>query len=650
MYHFKLNENMKKNLIILTFITTILFSGCNKFLDMVPEKDIETIESIFEIKKGAFDFYNSCFSALNQGLSVGDYSADPSALLGGEYAVGEFGRKGSLLNVLSISDGFQNTNTPYCDLWNMKSNRDQPLSVYACIRYCNIFIENIDKVNDMSLWEKAAWKAEIKCLKALYYFEMMKRYGPIVLVPKNIQSNADIETMQPARSPVDVCFAEIVKLFDEAIPDLIIRNEIPALSKSCFNKEAALAYKARVLLYAASPLFNGNNVYAQFKNRDGVLLFNSTYDAEKWRLAAEAADEALRVAEGNNIKINQGSSTEQSEKLNNIVDIKSATIHMNWLNSGEWLFMQKEVLQNANKQHPLYKNGESYHHTSASGIMAPNIATVELFYTDNGLPITKDRTWIYDGRYKMGRETNTSYTNIVELNEDVLNLHLRREPRFYANIAAAGTCETFNSKLSRIEPFKGQSRGTIADRYNDGTIAQNITGYWSKKFIPTNTSPGYPSQTPIVLMRMSDLYLMQAEAWNEYSGPSDKVYNAIDKIRNRAGIPPIRQAWQQYSTSPDEIKTKEGLRNAIHQERMIEFVFEGHHCWDLRRWKKAELALNKPHTGWNIMGKDAKTFYNNFEQPIVVSMKAKFISPRDYFWPIKSEEIMISNIVQNPGW
>lgn len=645
---------MKKYLIIIGLVASTLFAGCGKFLDMVPEKDIETIETIFEVKKGAFDFYNSCFSALNMGICVGDYAADPSTLLGGEYAVSDFARKSTgkayLGEILSISDGFQNTNTPYCNLWNMSSTKIQPLSVYACIRYCNIFIENIDKVNDMSLWEKAAWKAEIKCLKALYYFEMVKRYGPIVLIPQNIQTNADIQAMQSPRSPVDECFEAMVELFDEAIPDLIIRNETPALSKTCFNKEAALAYKARVLLYAASPLFNGNETYAQFKNRDGKQLFNPKYDAEKWKRAAEAADEAIRVAESNNIRLFAGSSTEKSRKLNNLVDIRYSTIDPNWSNSGEWLFMQVALLNNANLQHPLYKNSESFYHMSAYGILAPNISTVELFYTENGLPITHDKTWPYDGRYKMGRETNASYTDIVELNTDVLNLHLRREPRFYSNIAAAGTYEVFNNVRTKIEPFKGQSRGTVADRYNDGTIAQNITGYWSKKFITMDTRPGFPGNTPIILMRLTDLYMMQAEAWNEYSGPSVKVYDAIDKIRYRAGIPPIRQAWQQYSTSSDEIKSKDGLRSAIQQERMIEFVFEGHHCWDLRRWKKAEIALNKPHAGWNIMGQDARTFYNNFEQPIVVSTKAKFISPRDYFWPIKSEEIMISNIVQNPGW
>lgn len=654
MCHSKFKYNMKNILATLLFIISSFISGCSGFLDMVPEKDIETIESIFEIESSAFEFYNSCFSAVHQGLSVGDYSQDPAMICGGEYATGEFGRStspGNLKDMLSISDGNQNTYTPVSDMWSMY-NPYGKLSVYACIRYCNTFIENIDKVNDMSIWKKDAWKAEIKCLKAFYYFELMKRYGPIVLVPNNIQVNANVENIQLPRSHVDTCFNEIVRLFDEAIPDLRVRNQMPSDFLSCFNKEAALAYKARVLLYAASPLFNGNPTYSQFKNRDGKPLFSSTYDNEKWKLAAEAADVALKVTKENGIDLYRGVTTEKTKKLNDINTIRRSVLNINWLNEYEWLFMQLGYYAVSLQQNPRYKQGEKLHHLGCYGQLAPNISTVELFYSENGVPISKDKTWPYANRYQMSKESNTDYAGVVKLNTEILNLHLRREPRFYANIASAGTYDIFENvkETYLVEPFKGQSRGTEANSFNDGSVAQNITGYWSRKFIDPVKKISDQSIVPFVLMRMADLYLMQAEAWNEYSGPSDKVYNAIDEVRARAGIPNIREAWMQCSVVPDEIKTKDGLRNAIHQERMIEFVFEGQHFWDLRRWKKAELVLNEPHKGWNIMGADAKTFFNNFTGPIVVSRKPKFTAPRDYFWPIKSEDIMISNIVQNPGW
>lgn len=643
---------MKTKIIILTLVVTTLFSGCSKFLDLVPEKDVETIESIFEVRKSAFDFYNSCIAAVVKEIRVGDFTYDPSMICGGELVSAECARRTNILltEVLSIPDGYQNTNNSFVNLWTMKPKEKSVGSVYTSIRYCNIFIENIDKVNDMPIWEKEAWKAEIKCAKAFYYFEMLKRYGPIVLIPKNIDPNDDIMAMQMPRNHVDTCFKEIVTLFDEAIPYLRTRNEIPSDFKTSFNLEAAYAYKARVLLYAASPLFNGNDLYAQFKNRDGKALFNSTYDKEKWKLAAEATDKAIQIAVDNKITLFQGTQTELTTKLNQIRDIQYSVLDKNFSNTGEWILMHMESGYNWQNILPRFKSGESLHNVSAWGCVSPNMAAVEMYYTDNGLPISKDKTWPYNTRYKMGSEIRNEYQDIIKLNDDVINLHLRREPRFYANIAAAGTYAVYGNTKYLVAPMKGESMGTELPRFNDGSAAQNITGYWVKKSLSLEAKPGSTTGYPVMLMRLSDLYLMQAEAWNEYSGPSEKVYDAMDKVRTRAGILPIRQAWTQFSTSPKDITMKDELRKIIHQERMIEFMFEGHHFWDLRRWKKAEDVLNKPHTGWNVMGKDERTFYNNFERPIIVHDKVQFISPRDYFWPINSEEIMISNIVQNPGW
>ncbi len=65
---------------------------------------------------------------------------------------------------------------------------------------------------------------------------------------------------------------------------------------------------------------------------------------------------------------------------------------------------------------------------------------------------------------------------------------------------------------------------------------------------------------------------------------------------------------------------------------------------------EAPQELNKPQYGWNILGKDNRSFYNNFEGPVKVWTKRKFTAPRDYFSPIRSEEILVSGCVQNPGW
>ena len=151
---------------------------------------------------------------------------------------------------------------------------------------------------------------------------------------------------------------------------------------------------------------------------------------------------------------------------------------------------------------------------------------------------------------------------------------------------------------------------------------------------------------------MAELYLMQAEAWNEYlEKPDYRVYDPLDKVRERAGIPKVVQAWKSYGKNPSMVDTKEGMRQIIRQEINIEFAFEGHRFWNVRRWLTAVDELNHSQLGWNVLGKTATEFYNRYGGPIELPVgKCKFTAPRDYLFPIKAEEILISGMVQNPGW
>lgn len=92
------------------------------------------------------------------------------------------------------------------------------------------------------------------------------------------------------------------------------------------------------------------------------------------------------------------------------------------------------------------------------------------------------------------------------------------------------------------------------------------------------------------------------------------------------------------------------MREIIHREINIEFAFEGHRFWNLRRWKEAHVELNFKHRGWNILGETDQQFYNNYDTPGIVGTPVSFTSPRDYLFPISSEEVQVAGIVQNPGW
>lgn len=642
-----------KSLKIVTIFSLFSLFGCD-YLDVVPKNDIETIETIFEKREQAEDWMKTCYVILT--APVTSVMVNPAFTGADEVVAGEYMRdKYPAFEGFFIGDGLQRSQEPYGNIW-------KNTEFYAGIRYCNIFFENIGHVYNMEQAEKDIWIAEIKALKAHYYFELMRRYGPIILVPNNIEANADIAQMQIPRAPIDSCVNEIVRLLDEAMEVLppFVQKEQSHQAYYCL--EGAAALKAQVLLLAASPMFNGNKNYVNFKNKAGEQLFNPIYDPEKWKKAAEAADEAIDICLKNGKKLVEGN-IKATQKLSIMADIENSVLARNFEHD-EALQMfkpQRNVTSSfwSLKTLPYFRSTDPDYSGSNQGCIAPSMKMVELYYTKNGLPIESDKEWSYGNRYQMGKETSPDYRDIVPLNAEVLNLHLRREPRFYAHIAAdrcywqMGPSST---DLKLVTAYQGEKFGTKADVINN-SVPQNLTGYWMKKGSYSNVKPARYAADGLnggvmVVFRLAELYLMQAEAWNEYLDVPDydHVYKPLDIIRKRAGIPTVEDSWTNYSNEPDKIKNKNGMRDIIHREWDIEFAFEGRRFWNLRRWLTAENELNKALYGWNILGNEAAIFYNNYNGPEPVWTKRAFVAPRDYLFPLRAEEILKTNCVQNPNW
>ena len=490
---------------------------------------------------------------------------------------------------------------------------------------------------------------------------MVPRYGPIALVPENISADADIKALQLPRQHVDTCFNEIIRLLDAAAKYVPVGNTRVSDDLHSFSQESVAALKARVLLYAASPLFNGNPFYSDFKGKNGEPLFSAEYDREKWRLAAEAADEAAKICEANGRRLYGGQASKTTELLNKMDDIEN--IMYSSYSNPEYLFefkRQQSVWFDSYIMPRLINDSKNYD-SRLFGALSPSMKMVEMYYTEHGLPIDADNAWNYAGRYQMGTENSSLYQDVVPLNTQVLQLHLRREPRFYASIAAdrlywqRGISDNYNDYKLLVSAYKGESWGTSLDIISSNDY-QNINGYWLKKHTFSKWKTyGYLSNitndNTIPLIRLAEVYMIQAEAWNEYlDKPDSRVYDPLNKVRERAGILDVVSAWRSYSKTPNKVNTKEGMREIIRQENNIEFAFEGHRYWNLRRWRIAHELLNEKQYGWNILGESARVFYNNFNGPVVVWSKCKFTAPRDYLDPIDAEEILISSMVQNPGW
>ena len=639
-----------------------LFTSCDDYLDVVPVNDITTIESTFEKRVDAEQLLQTCYVFMT--IYSAEQLHDPAYLGADEYCGGDYIRKNEAdyCEALGIGDGLQGSNAPLCNVWH--KNR-----YFAALRYCNIFLDNIMHVYNMSDHEKKLWRAEVQAVKAFYYFDLMRRYGPIILVNQNIETNASNSEMQQARRPITEVVDTIVSLCDQAMEVLPHRFEKPSDRIAYFNKDATAALKALTLLYAASPLFNGSQAFSKMRNKDGELLFPE-YDKERWHRAAVAADEAIRIASEGGIMLGQGTLDRPNAILNTIGDIEYTWMGKNlretW-NNVEALMTIKDTWGGRESPFgvpfgymtvPYCPSGQF--NTSSRGCLSAPMNMVEMFYTDHGLPLNEDKAWM-PNKYAMSKENDERYRNVLPMNENVLNLHRHREPRFYAMIAADRTMwyrasdeywGMWDGLL--IQCRRGEWAGTLVRRIDENT-PQCLTGYWIKKFLyPEHSWSMYcwdTGATPLITMRFADLLLASAEAWNEYlDTPDERVYGPLDMIRKRAGILPVRDAWTSYAKTPDKCRTQAGMREIIHQEWNIEFAFEGRRFWNVRRWMTAPQELNAPQYGWNILASDEAGFYCNYEGPKVVWKKRSFTAPRDYFFPIRAEEILVSGVTQNVGW
>ncbi|MGM9734773.1 MAG: RagB/SusD family nutrient uptake outer membrane protein [Prevotella sp.] len=641
-------------------IVALMTTGCNDYLDLVPKNDITTVETTFEKREDAEQWLMTCMSMRDYDLS--DLRYNPSFWGSDEVVADEYthteglGSTKERIPGIMIAEGKQKTQNPYGNIWSSTK-------FYGGIRYCNIFLANIDKTYNMEDEERNMWKGQVLACKGHMYFELIRRYGPIILVPENIDANADISQMQIPRSSIDDCVNATVELFDKAIELL---PEMKGLNSDyyCFySKEGVATLKAMLLLYAASPLFNGNEMFAKFTNKNGERMFPE-YDKEKWKRAAEAADEAIELAKANGHQLESGYADRPTTFMNHMRDIEMSTFGYNYTNKEALVMIHNHNAIFECYYHPKVESQyKAYYDWRCESGVYPTLKMVETFYTEHGLPISEDKQWMAN-MYQASKETDERYKNVVMFDKPVLNLHRRREPRFYADIIAHGTCwyHKMSSSSSKYEAIdcnmlKGEKYGTNQSRLVSN-IPQCITGYYVKKYDVSDVSKynyqynvGYVGDRADILWRLADLLLASAEAWNEYlDAPDERVYAPLDEVRERAGILPVRQAWETYARNPKNVTTKAGMRSIIRQEQNIELCFEGKRFFNVRRWMTAPEECNQSVMGWNILATTDQKFYNDYRGPKVVWKDRSFTVPRDYFFPINAEEILISGVRQNMGW
>lgn len=631
-------NNIKK-LIVVFFLASL--TSCSEYLNVVPD-GVATLDNAFSNRVNAEKFLFTCYNMIpNQNdpfVYPGNVGFDE--IWWDTNVSGLNNRSGS-----RIATNDQNSTDPFQNYWD---GRRDGRNLWVGIRDCNIFLENIEKVPDLQAWERVRWVSEVKFIKAYLHYFLLQLYGPIPIVDVNQPVNANPDDVKVYREPVDVVVDYIVNLLDESMENLPPKIDETTTDMGRITQPIAAAVKAKVLVWAASPLFNGNPDYANFIDKRGQPLVAPQADPAKWQRALDAVDDAIAVSHSNGhslFRFRRGFETMSDTTLLKYT-LRGAV--------SERPIDNPEVIW----AHPAYNNTNQFQNYcipkffsnyGGTSELSATLKIAEQYYTHNGVPIDEDRTWNYASRYEARRDTGTFHRYYISRGEMTANLNYYREPRFYAHLAFDRSLyEALAQAEDQTIVIKNRSGDPHGVVFNDAHIK---TGYFIKKLVSyrsaTTTASPSPHRFSIPLIRLSDLYLLRAEAANEVkNAPDEEVYRWVDSVRFRAGLEGVVDSWAKYSSIPGKPSTKEGLRDIIKRERLNELSFEGQRMFDLRRWKDAMRYMNQPVQGWDHQGVKPEDYYQ-----IVTYYNNRNYTTKDYLWPIWTTSLIQNpNLVQNPGW
>lgn len=587
----------------------ILLGGCNDdFLDQVPDDRLtfdETFSKENTVEEYLANIYNRIPQETNQRF-VTSGNSGPWTAASDE---AEYTWSFVWSNNMNIGT-WDATTSEVSSLWS---------NFYRGIRAASTFIQSIDQCEDCSGQRKLQYTAEARTLRAYFYFNLIRTWGPVILMGEEpIDPDADLSGLQ--RATMDESVAYIVAELDKAASTLS-GLEFRGANAGRMSRPFALAIKEKVLLLAASPLFNGNTDYADLRDSEGTHLINQTTDNNKWKLAADAAKAFIDEFVPTEFSLY----TENNES--GVFDPYLSTRNVmlkDW--NSEIIYARTRASNYRQYEMTPYHNGYASE-IKGGGALGATQEMVDSYFMANGRAI-EDPTSGYQA---------TGFSNFkapYDFQErETFNQWVDREPRFYTGI-------TYNNSLWMVRNYGD----AITETWYGGNSGKEVggndystTGYIVRKDMVVDTWSN--DNRSFSMLRLAEIYLDYVEALNEYDPGNADILMYLNAIRTRAGIP-------GYGTMGLNVPADQAtMREAIRKERKVELAFENVRYFDIRRWKVAQDILNGEIHGLDINTTNESEFYK------VVPFETRVFTNKHYLWPIPQDEINTNtDLIQNTGW
>ena len=572
-------------------------TGCTDYLDVSKElsatmnkEDVFSTPSYF--KRWYSDLYSTLplYSETGLGVNSNTYKSNGWAIYSGELVC-------SNANVLQYG---QNPYTPN------SSKHNRWWNCYERIRQAMILLErapeSMGNANDnsdarISVEEMRRYKADAVYLMAYNYFLLFESYGPTPIIT---------EIADPTDSNIDYSRAsvdEMVNYIDGLLTSLLTgeyANILPETIKTGTEddtshdwgqydmsnmvrptKAAVLALRARLAVYAASPLFNGGFKEAlQLTDKDGKRLFPD-YDASKWQTAKQRLEELFSFAESKGMHLYKAKADADGS-----VDPNKSVYELFQYYNDEILWANAANDYNSSITLDMEARTTPGGITGGMGNVGFYQNIIDLFFTDKGLTIDEDPDYKENGFVDLKNVCNEK----GHVDKHIFNMYQNREPRFYADVTYEG--KSWHKQLSSYPDwgFYGAKGGAS---YRDNTMYAR-GGYLLYKF-NNRTLLNEGSNTkkwarPWIYFRLADFYLYYAEVCNEINPNDPNIIKYLDLVRERAGIPTYAQLATE--NKKNIIGNQDLQREAIYRERIIEMLGEGNYYFDIHRWMRAGWTQN----------------------------------------------------------
>jgi hypothetical protein len=622
-------NNIYKNFLVFGCIALciLLFSPGCKYLDKTPD-NLLTSDMLWQTRANAESYLNQIYGRIV-------IPADHYSMLG---ASDETSCSIQGVPVRQMITGNWNAQSNYWYYWGDN---------YAGIRQSIVFEQNIDKMPESLIGAdlKKQYKAEAIFLRGWFYWKLLRQYGPFVKVTELLSLNDDYNKYP--RTPFNECVDHINSLLDRAAADL------PDAWSSSVNygratKASCLAVKSQVTLFAASPLWNGNPKFTGFKNNDGTSLAPSQYDANKWKVAADAAKAVIDL-QGYKLFTNIDEGDAQFDPYLSFRNL----FLTNWNN---------EILFSTNMANSWQWGHEVRCAPKPGGFDMQNATqnVVDAFYTRDGRTIDDPQSHYVETGFVQSDDPANWGKSRDGLNRGYVkgnsNMYVNREARFYVSIQ-------YNGKPVLPAPTSDDRNFFSSDANKDGTgraefyysgksgvgVNNNgdITGYDVLKNISpaSNIRTSSVAYRPFIHLRLAEMYLNYAEALNEVEPSNTDILKYVNLVRQRSGVPNLETVYPGAAGNQDE------MRKWILRERQIELAFEGDRYFTLiRRLMMGDSKVQSIYRMNTITSDGNQGFaFADYNKRTLLQNRAW--SDKMYLFPIAQDDIdKNSSLVQNPGW